>query len=229
MRSTLPETHKVLINLTVALAELNTWLDLLYEIHGAHSDPAEGTSQRTRVKTKLLPFYLDEVSRDGDAPFEHFTNQLKPSVATKNRADQLAQLGRRQLFKAESWSAPNVGGVTRCLVGEAHAKFATFPELVFDIAEDTGSPRVLAMHCRLPQVPGDRHRGRRHLRSHRSRRCSVRGRPVLHGWPRLRRGRTHRQSAPRNGAARSMASLHRQVTGAPNGAQRPSSELVTKP
>ena len=53
------------------------------------------------MKTELLPFYLDEASWDGDAPFVRFANQQKPSVATKNKTDQLAQLGRRQLFKAE--------------------------------------------------------------------------------------------------------------------------------
>ncbi len=61
-----------------AVAVLNTWLDLLYEIHRAHSDPAEGTSQRTRVKTELLPFYLDKSNWDGDAPFVRFANQQKP-------------------------------------------------------------------------------------------------------------------------------------------------------
>jgi hypothetical protein len=134
-----------------AVAGLNTWLDLLYEIHRAHSDPAEGASQRSRVKTELLPFYLDEASWDGDAPFERFTNQLKPSVATKNKPAQLAQLGRRQLFKAESWSAPDVSGIARCLVGQAHAEFATFPELVFDLAEVAGSPRIVAMHTTCPK------------------------------------------------------------------------------
>lgn len=139
------------MNTDAAVAGLNTWLDLLYAIHRAHSDPAEGTSQRTRAKTELLPFYLDEASWDGDAPFVRFANQFKPSVATKNKADQLAQLGRRQLFKAESWSAPDVGGVARCLVGQAHADFATFPELVFDVAEVAGSPRIVAMYATCPK------------------------------------------------------------------------------
>jgi hypothetical protein len=135
-----------LVDLDAAVARFSEWLDILYDIHRAHSDPAERTSQRSRVKADLLPFYLDKDSWDGDAPFSPFANRLKPSVATKNDQDLLDQLGRRRLFKAERWSAPDVGGVVRCLVGRAHNGYATYPDLVFDLAEVGGTLRIIAMH-----------------------------------------------------------------------------------
>ncbi len=44
--------------------------------------------------TELLPFYLDKSNWDGDAPFVRFATQQKPSVATKNKADQLERVQR---------------------------------------------------------------------------------------------------------------------------------------
>lgn len=142
------------MDLDAAVARFNAWLDLLFDIHQAHSDPVNPESQRSRVKAELLPFYLVKADWSGDATFSLFHDRLKPSVATKNKADQLAQLVRRRFFKAERWSAPEVGGVARCLVGSAIHVMEGIPDLVFDLAEIGDNLRIVAMHEMCPECAG---------------------------------------------------------------------------
>ena len=63
-----------------------------------------------------------------------------------DKADGLARLGRRKLFKVELWSAPELGGVARCLIGQQDADWAGMLEFVLDATEVNGAPRFVAMY-----------------------------------------------------------------------------------
>ena len=129
---------------------LNQWLDAELEITRAHMDPAVAESQDQAIEDKLMPFILTEADWDGDAPFEPFTESVKPVRAKANRQKSLERLGRRTLFKADTWSAPDVGGIVRCLLSANEGRL-TVPGVVFDLAEVGGAVRLVATHKPCPK------------------------------------------------------------------------------
>jgi len=124
----------------------NTWLDLEHELHRLTKDPATPGMPAERIQGEWLPSWLSEDSWDGDAPFTEFTGRLEPHAHQVDNADDLERLGRRKLFKVELWSAPDVGGVARCLISRQAAAWSGMPEHILDFAEVGGAMRVVARH-----------------------------------------------------------------------------------
>jgi hypothetical protein len=122
------------------------WLDLELELHRLTRDPGTPGHPRERILAEWLPLFVSEDTWDGDAPFTMFQGRLEPLAHQADQADGLARLGRRTLFKVERWTAPDVRGVARCLIGRQNPDWAGKPEYVVDVAELGGSLRVVAMH-----------------------------------------------------------------------------------
>lgn len=132
----------------VMIDRLNEWLDAEFRISGAHMNPAVTESQRTPIK-ELAAFLLTAREWTGDAPYNDVTWGIKPSLGKKNRQEFFDKLGRRTFFKADFWSAPDLGGVARCLLSDNEGQFDR-PSLVFDLAEIDGTTRLVAVHNPCP-------------------------------------------------------------------------------
>lgn len=133
---------------------LNQWLDAEFRVTKAHMDPAVQENQNEAIETELMPLLLTEAEWGGEAPFEPFQKSLEPLLATRNRQLLLDRLGRRTFFKADTWSAPDVGGIVRCLLGANEGRL-TVPAIVFDLAELAGTIRLVAMHQPCPKCKAE--------------------------------------------------------------------------
>ena len=134
------------MDLTEATDTINGWLDLELELHTLTRDPATPGYPQDRIQAEWLPLFVSEDSWDGDAPFTAFEGRLEPLAHEADQPDSLARLGKRTLFKTEKWSAPDLGGVTRCLVGRQNPDWAGKPEFVLDVAEVNGALRFVGMY-----------------------------------------------------------------------------------
>ena len=79
---------------------------------------------------------------------------VKPPLPKKNKQQFLDRLGRRTFFKADMWSAPDLGGSVRCLLSNNSRDFLQRPDIVFDLAAVGGTIRVVAMHNVCPRCRG---------------------------------------------------------------------------
>ena len=134
------------MDLTEATDTIDSWLDLQQQLHSLTRDPATPGYPRDRIHTEWLPLFVSEETWNGDAPFTPFEGRLEPHAHEADQPDGLARMGRRKLFKVETWSAPDLGGVTRCLIGQQDKDWAGMPEFVLDVAKVDGALRFVGMY-----------------------------------------------------------------------------------
>ena len=81
----------------------NAWCLTQYTLHKAGDSSWDGL--HARIDAELVPLYLTGADWSGEAPISPFDDMLLPAPGA-SVGDALAQ---RVLFKAETWSAPDVG------------------------------------------------------------------------------------------------------------------------
>ena len=133
------------MDLTQATELFDKLLDLEFELHRLTFDPATPGYPADRIRDEWLSIFVDE-DTDVDPPFTGYVGRLEPHAHEADGAERLERLGRRKLFKVEHWSAPDLGGVFRCLVGRQNPSWAEMPEFVLDVAEVDGATRIVAVH-----------------------------------------------------------------------------------
>ena len=122
------------------------WAATSYELRTAAANWSDDVDRR--VKEELASLLLTERDWDGDAPFSAFEYPRLPGPSSYPGDDVLVQ---RVLFKVETWSAPDVGGIARGFFSDDQKGWTTKPKLVVDFANLGASPRVIAMHRPCPR------------------------------------------------------------------------------
>lgn len=117
-----------------------------YDLNVSVAEAGNASALWDRIAAELHGPFLSEDEWEGDAPFSPFADRLDPPPTVTFKKKVLRVLVPRAVFKAEHWSAPDVGGVARIFVSGKQKAESTYPLHALDLADLAGETRIVAMH-----------------------------------------------------------------------------------
>lgn len=126
-------------------ARLNSWFDSEFEIHGLIIEAGHCGEYTDRISAEIKSMFAPRDAFEGDLAWGPL-DPVSPPPTVGFQAKARRRLGKRRLFKIETYSAPGVGGLLRAYTSENRKKSAGTVWLALDVADFEGEPRIITVH-----------------------------------------------------------------------------------